>query len=171
MIRISPLQVFATVVVLAQFVVAPHPSDAGYSFNIRGVLTPSPPGSNGGAITGFFTTDDALTTLSSYDILASGIGEFTPLNSRLLYQNLTSGFVVQALTAPAQLALFFAPPLTASGGTFTSAAGSEGSNQTARYRADGAVTVASVPEPASIVLASSFLALACGWKQFGRRRQ
>jgi len=120
-----------------------------------------------GTLTGSFTTNDAMTSVTSYDITASASGSYlgftyTVANSSVTAQNLPSFFQVDTPGAPAtvdELRLIFDGGLTASGGTLTAASYESepsGGNRTVQ---SGSATLAptGVPEPASFALIAAGL--------------
>jgi hypothetical protein len=130
--------------------------------------------SDGGTLTGTFTTNDAITTLLNYDITTSpgiGIGfEYTPATAPVSFSSLPSIIVVETAGLDHLLQVTFNGGLTATGapitiGNFDSF--EQGTGGARRVITAGRATP-TVPEPGTLVLLSTSLA---GLLGFGWRRQ
>jgi hypothetical protein len=141
-------------------------ASANFTFNLSNVnLTLGVGGPPDGTLTGTFTTDNSLTTLVSYDIVASASGNFagfTYLTGDAVTNSLPSFFQIDS--GSNELRLIFNGGLTTSGATLsTSSFEDESASGGLRNVATGSVVVASaVPEPASIVLTGSALTVVLG---------
>ena len=121
-------------------------------------------GQPAGTLTGTFTTNDALSAVVSYNLVASAAGSFagfsyTNANSAVSAQSLPSQYFRIDSTGPSnELQLFFIGGLTKSGGTL-------GTTQSYDHEPSGgnrylsgtvtnaaAVTSAATPEPSSLAL-------------------
>jgi hypothetical protein len=110
-----------------------------------------------GTLTGSFTTDDAVTTLVSYDITSSAgangpftFGAFTysPATSSVASSFLPTGFTIMSNDLVNLLQLNFAD-LTASGGTLLPNSFELQAASGIRFVTAGSVVGAAVPEPAT----------------------
>jgi hypothetical protein len=144
------------------------PASAAIVFTVNGAFSSFPiGGAPQGTLTGTFTTDDALTTVTAVDLTSSAFGPYQSAIYNSLAgasQDLPDGFAVGNLPQPFTSALFlyFSTPLTVSGGTFDGEQSGEdqltvgGVPLSPRYL-NGSVTAgvpaaAGVPEPAAWAL-------------------
>lgn len=133
------------------------PVHASVIFNVTGTY------SDGGTLSGTFTTDDALTTLQSTSLTISGgsLGLDSVIFNDASYiaagtQNLPNSFSLLALSSVNKgLSLVFISPLTLSGATLSTASDNFQQFVGTRTIVSGSVANAnpiSVPEPASWAL-------------------
>lgn len=153
---IARLRIVAVAPALALALVA-SPIHASVVFNVTGSY------SDGGALSGTFTTDDALTTLESTSLTVSGgsLGLDSVIFNDASYitagtQNLPDSFSLLALSSVNKsLSLVFNSPLTLSGATLSTTSDNYQEFVGTRTIVSGTVTNAnpvSVPEPASWAL-------------------
>jgi hypothetical protein len=134
-------------------------ASASKIFTVSGI---SLAGGAGGMLSGTFTTNDAITLVTSFDITAplATVGgftfpgfEYTTLNSTVTAQNLASFFRLDSTSGGNELQLVFTGGLTATGGTV---AGNSYEHEPAggNRAATGPVTLApsAAPEPSTIAL-------------------
>ncbi len=137
-------------------------ASANIIFSVSGINLS---GGSGGTLSGTFTTNDARTSIVSYDITAPGgvVGSFTTTgfefigsDSSVSFNGLPGNFRLDATTGGAELQLVFSTPgLGSTGDTIGSNAyyhDGTGVNRTL----SGSVSVAaggSVPEPSTMALA------------------
>ena len=155
-------------------------ASANYTFNLTGVALfqgTSP----AGTLTGSFTTDNSLTTLVSADIIASPAGptgggftfpgfEYTLLNSSSVGTALPGFF--QLIDGSDEVRLIFNGGLTTTGATLSTSSFETEPGAGNRTVATGSVVVATaVPEPASIALTGSALAIVVVGASVRRRRK
>jgi MYXO-CTERM domain-containing protein len=125
----------------------------------------------GGTATGTFTTNDALTTLVTYDITTSTADsfpgfEYTPATAPGVMNNLPGGFVLINNSSPDHvLHLNFTGGLTATGAT--SVGGREVFDDFSRDITSGSVV--GVPEPSALVLGGLAAAAVLGLWAWRRR--
>jgi hypothetical protein len=127
----------------------------------------------GGTATGTFTTNDAITSLLTYDITTSSVTDFagfeyTPATAPIVTNHLPAEFTVANTTHA--LDLDFNGGLTATGATLTTGVG--GSNESIfpeffRFVASGSVV--GVPEPSALVLGGIAAAAGLGLWAWRRR--
>jgi hypothetical protein len=153
-------------------------ASADYTFTLSNVqLTLGAGGTNDGTLTGTFTTNNALTMLVSYDIKASAAGnfagfEYTPTSAPVSVNSLPSFFQLDSSGSADELRLIFAGGLTATGATLSTSSYEFETAGGTRDVASGSVIVAAVvPEPASIALTGSALAIAVVGARVRRRRK
>jgi hypothetical protein len=137
-------------VVLA-FALGGREAAADHVFQLVDVMFGPP----GGTATGTFTTNDAITTLVTYDITTSTADgfpgfEYTPATAPTVTNNLPNGFDLSDSTDTHQLDLAFSSPLTATGGALTHSSETNDSADMTRFVASGSVV--GVPEPSALVL-------------------
>ena len=142
------------------------PAVADVTFSVAGVsLSASAGGSGGdGTLSGTFTTNNALTTVTSANITASAIGAFSGFdyivggvgaNSSVTAAILPSQFFqLDSLVPGDELRLYFTSGLSASGGTVSSVFSYESETSAGIRYPGGPVTLAvtRVPEPISLSL-------------------
>jgi len=135
------------------FLFAAGPASANIIYTFSGVTF-----SDGGTLTGTFTTDDTIHTLIDYDITtspASGIGfHYTPLNTISTSTSLPFIIVVETAALDNILEITFNGGLTATG-AFIKLGTNDSFEQGPDGRRDietGSATVAAVPEPATFGL-------------------
>jgi hypothetical protein len=142
-------------------------ASADFVFTLSGVTLVG-----GGTLTGTFSTNNALTTLTGFDITASANGTFpgfhyTTASSSVTAPFLPSFFQLDSPGSVDELRLIFNGGLTSSGATLTVASYESEPAGGPRTVTSGRVVTA-VPEPGSLTLISGGLALfAAG---FARRR-
>lgn len=113
-----------------------------------------------GTLTGTFTTNDALSTVLTYNITASATSgfagfQYTPGNSSVSASTLPSQyFQIDSTSSVNELRLYFTSGLTASGGTLSPANSYEHEPSGGNRYASGSVLAATAvtPEPSSLVL-------------------
>ena len=133
-------------------------------FNLSNVTLSTAPsgGQTVGALTGSFTTNDALSAIITYNITASAAGAFTgftytPLDSFVSAASLPSQyFRIDSTGFVNELQFYFTNGLTKSGGTLGTANSyeheSSGGNRYASGSVVAATAVAATPEPSSLAL-------------------
>ena len=101
------------------------PAHAAITFNVNGTFTTTAGGSTPvGTLAGTFTTNDALSAVTGYNLVASAAGTFTGYAYTPLTSSVTASVLPQQffqLNSPGsvnELRLFFNSGLSASGGTF-----------------------------------------------------
>ena len=130
------------------------PSSATVTFTVSGTY------SDGGTLSGSFTTNDALTSLVSTSLTVAGgsLGIDSVIFNQADYitagsVNLPNSFSLLAISSVNKgLSLYFAAPLTASGATLTTASSNFQDGAGSRTIVSGRVVgpgVSAVPEPAS----------------------
>lgn len=136
---------------------AVSPAYASVTFDVTGIY------SDGGTLSGTFTTDDALTTLESTSLTVSGgsLGLDSVIFNDASYitagtQDLPNSFSLLALsTVNKSLSLVFSTPLTLSGATLSTASDNYQQYVGTRTIVSGSVVnpdATAVPEPASWAL-------------------
>ena len=133
------------------------PAAADVTFNVAGVSF-----AGGGSLSGTFTTNNALTTVTALDITASAIGAFSGFeyivgaggNSTVTAQFLPQFFQVDSAGNVDELRLYFTSGLSATGGTVSSTFSYEHEPSGGNRFPSGPVTLAvtAVPEPISLSL-------------------
>ena len=162
-------KILTAAVVAGLTLVSVRPASANIIYNLSNVTlsTSASGGAPIGTLTGSFTTNDARSSIVSFNIQASGTGTFAgftyvPANATVTASSLPSQyFQLDSTGSGNELRLYFSSPLTASGTTISTTFSYEhepsGGN---RYPTGSIVAaaspVSSVPEPAS------FAALAAG---------
>jgi hypothetical protein len=132
---------------------AANPASANIDFSLSGATL-----SDGGTLTGTFTTNDALNTLLNYDFTTSGGAltgfEYTPATAPVNLSSLPFIIVVETAALDQILQITFQGGLTATGGPILIGQfdSFEQVNGQARQIGAGEAGVAAVPEPATIVL-------------------
>lgn len=132
---------------------AANPASANIDFTLSGATL-----SDGGTLTGTFTTNDAITALLDYDLTTAGGAltgfEYTPATAPMNFSSLPSIIVVETTALDHILQVTFQGGLTATGapilvGQFDSF---EQVNGQHREVTAGAAAVAAVPEPSTMAL-------------------
>jgi len=132
---------------------AANPASANIDFTLSGATL-----SDGGTLSGTFTTNDALNALLDYDFTTAGGAlpgfEYTPITAPVNLSSLPFIIVVEDVVPNNILEITFSGGLTATGapiliGPFDSF---EQENGQARQITSGAAAVAAVPEPATLAL-------------------
>jgi hypothetical protein len=132
-------------------------ASADFVFTLSGVTL-----AGGGTLTGTFSTNNALNTLTGFDITASANGAFpgfhyTTASSTVTAPNLPTFFQLDSPGSADELRLIFNGGLTSSGATLTTTSYEFESAGGVRTVTSGRVTA--VPEPGSLTLISGGLAL------------
>lgn len=132
---------------------AANPASANIDFSLSGATL-----SDGGSLSGTFTTNDALNALVNYDFTTSGGAltgfEYTPATAPVNNSSLPFIIVVETAALDHILQITFQGGLTATGGPILVGQfdSFEQVNGTPRQITGGAAAVATVPEPATIAL-------------------
>lgn len=161
---------------LALGLVSVGTASADVTFDLSNVQlsTASSGGTPDGTLTGSFTTNNAFTSLTSVDIVASIFGSYTGQtytlsNSTVTFDGLPNSFRLDTNPVGAtssELQLVFSSALTSSGATLSTSSYEHENSGGNRFVSSGSVVLApaTVPEPASaalIALALIPLALYC----------
>ncbi len=124
-------------------------------FNVTGTFA-TVAGAPAGTLTGTFTANDALSSVTAFDLTASAAGAFagyryTNVNSAVTAQSLPQFFQLNSTTGGNELRLYFTTPLTMAGATISPTFSYESEPSGGNRLPSGTVTraVAGVPEPAS----------------------
>jgi PEP-CTERM motif len=166
--RIRDLALAAALLVASLHVASATPT---VTFTLSGVGLDSQPngaGTSEGSLTGTFTTNAALSSITTYDITASASGAFagfvfTPSDSSVVAATLPSQyFQIDSTNGEYELRIYFAGSgLTSSGATISSTSSFEDETQSGGIRypfgsITGSVstigTSQAAPEPASLAL-------------------
>jgi hypothetical protein len=133
---------------------------ADQRFNLIGVTLATPGGTAAGTLTGYFVTNDALSSVISFDINASQSGSFAGFTYNPSTASVTAAvlpsqfFQLDSFSASNELRLFFNSPLTQNGTTLSPLNSYEFETSGGSRLLTGSVvnanaTSGAVPEPAS----------------------